>query len=91
MTITKQNKRRLSGPTNSWKIDMITIPEVCAKELGDNLHHERRCRPAFSKPCQTLSFRVSLGRKILNEGPRGRVQRLDVRGSQNAQRERPSP
>jgi hypothetical protein len=46
------------------EIDMITIQEVCAKELGDNLQDERPCRPAFSKPCHVLSFWVPLGRKM---------------------------
>jgi hypothetical protein len=39
-------------------------------------------------PPSVKVFGSLLGRKMLNEGSRGRVQRLDVRGSKNPQRER---
>jgi hypothetical protein len=48
-------------------------------ELGYN--------PAFNKSCQALGFWVSLGVRILR-GPRGRVQRLEVRGNKTPQTER---
>jgi hypothetical protein len=50
-------------------------------ELGYN--------PAFNKSCQALRFWVSLGgAQSFNEGPRGRVQRLDVGGNKTPQTER---
>jgi hypothetical protein len=59
MTISKQKQTTL---VKYHKLrEQITIPGVCAKELGFNLHHERRCGPAFSKPRQALRFWVSLG------------------------------
>jgi hypothetical protein len=53
MTTTNQKQTAL---VRSHKLKQIAIPEACAKELGDNLLHERLCRPAFNRPCQALSF-----------------------------------
>jgi hypothetical protein len=60
----KQKQTAFVRSHKLMEIDMITIQEVCAKELGDNLQDERPCRPAFSKPCHALSFWVPLGRKM---------------------------
>ncbi|KAJ3629939.1 hypothetical protein MTP99_014301 [Tenebrio molitor] len=41
---------------NGQELVIVPFRKFCAKELGFNLHHERRCGPAFSKPRQALWF-----------------------------------